>query len=144
MELKPGGRDIPVTNSNRISYIHLVADYRLNKQVSTSVSFPVYSPAPKPSLVKMMLMISIIDLSTLECFQMTSRQPYDEATAILVSQTNFDRLLNSFLFEGLSFVSINLLLSRQPCDEATAMLVSQTNFVDCWTIFFWKHFRLFQ
>ena len=34
VELKPGGRDIPVTNSNRISYIHLVADYRLNKQVS--------------------------------------------------------------------------------------------------------------
>lgn len=33
VELKPGGRDIPVTNSNRISYIHLVADYRLNKQI---------------------------------------------------------------------------------------------------------------
>ena len=33
VELKPGGRDIPVTNSNRISYIHLVADYRLNRQV---------------------------------------------------------------------------------------------------------------
>lgn len=33
VELKPGGRDIPVTTSNRISYIHLVADYRLNKQI---------------------------------------------------------------------------------------------------------------
>lgn len=33
VELKQGGRDIPVNNSNRISYIHLVADYRLNKQI---------------------------------------------------------------------------------------------------------------
>lgn len=33
VELKPGGRDTPVTNSNRISYIHLMADYRLNKQI---------------------------------------------------------------------------------------------------------------
>ncbi|CAH3116278.1 unnamed protein product [Pocillopora meandrina] len=33
VELKPGGRDTPVTNSNKISYIHLVADYRLNKQI---------------------------------------------------------------------------------------------------------------
>ncbi|XP_032221291.2 ubiquitin-protein ligase E3C [Nematostella vectensis] len=33
VELLPGGRDIPVTNSNRITYIHLVADYRLNKQI---------------------------------------------------------------------------------------------------------------
>lgn len=32
-ELKPGGRDICVTNSNRIEYIHLMADYRLNKQI---------------------------------------------------------------------------------------------------------------
>jgi len=32
-ELKPGGRDIPVTISNRIEYIHLMADYRLNKQI---------------------------------------------------------------------------------------------------------------
>ena len=38
VELKPGGRDIPVTTSNRISYIHLVADYRLNKQVSPEKS----------------------------------------------------------------------------------------------------------
>jgi hypothetical protein len=33
VELKPGGRDIVVTNQNRIEYIHLMADYRLNKQV---------------------------------------------------------------------------------------------------------------
>uniref|UniRef100_A0A8C9UZF9 Ubiquitin-protein ligase E3C n=1 Tax=Scleropages formosus TaxID=113540 RepID=A0A8C9UZF9_SCLFO len=33
VELKPGGKDIPVTNGNRIAYIHLVADYRLNKQI---------------------------------------------------------------------------------------------------------------
>ena len=32
-ELKHGGRDIQVNNSNRIEYIHLMADYRLNKQV---------------------------------------------------------------------------------------------------------------
>ncbi|XP_041923667.1 ubiquitin-protein ligase E3C [Alosa alosa] len=33
VELKPGGKDIPVTTANRIAYIHLVADYRLNKQI---------------------------------------------------------------------------------------------------------------
>ncbi|CAB3998537.1 ubiquitin- ligase E3C isoform X2 [Paramuricea clavata] len=33
VELKPGGRDIVVTNQNRIEYIHLMADYRLNKQI---------------------------------------------------------------------------------------------------------------
>lgn len=32
-ELKPGGRDIPVTNSNKIEYIHLMADYKINKQI---------------------------------------------------------------------------------------------------------------
>ena len=32
-ELKPGGRNIPVTADNRIEYIHLMADYKLNKQV---------------------------------------------------------------------------------------------------------------
>ncbi len=34
-ELKPGGSDIPVNNDNRIEYIHLVADYKLNKQIKT-------------------------------------------------------------------------------------------------------------
>jgi ubiquitin-protein ligase E3 C len=37
-ELKSGGRDICVTNSNKIEYIHLVADYRLNKQIRSHVS----------------------------------------------------------------------------------------------------------
>ena len=32
-ELKSGGRDIPVTNSNKIEYIHLMADYKINKQI---------------------------------------------------------------------------------------------------------------
>ncbi|XP_006820665.1 ubiquitin-protein ligase E3C-like [Saccoglossus kowalevskii] len=32
-ELKLGGREIPVTINNRIEYIHLIADYRLNKQI---------------------------------------------------------------------------------------------------------------
>ena len=33
-ELKPGGKDIIVTNSNKIEYIHLMSNYRLNRQVS--------------------------------------------------------------------------------------------------------------
>ncbi|KAK3747571.1 hypothetical protein QZH41_015811, partial [Actinostola sp. cb2023] len=33
VELLANGKDIPVTNSNRILYIHLVADYRLNRQI---------------------------------------------------------------------------------------------------------------
>ncbi|XP_028413019.1 ubiquitin-protein ligase E3C-like [Dendronephthya gigantea] len=33
VELKPGGRDIVVTNQNRIEYIHLMADYKLNRQI---------------------------------------------------------------------------------------------------------------
>lgn len=33
IELKPGGKGIPVTSHNRIEYIHLMADYRLNKQI---------------------------------------------------------------------------------------------------------------
>ncbi|XP_063401065.1 ubiquitin-protein ligase E3C-like [Mytilus trossulus] len=32
-ELKPGGRDIAVNNSNKIEYIHLMADYKINKQI---------------------------------------------------------------------------------------------------------------
>lgn len=32
-ELKSGGVNIPVTNHNRIEYIHLMADYKLNKQI---------------------------------------------------------------------------------------------------------------
>lgn len=37
-ELKAGGRDICVTNANKIEYIHLVADYRLNKQIRLHVN----------------------------------------------------------------------------------------------------------
>ena len=33
IELKPGGADIAVDNSNRIEYIHRMAHYRLNRQV---------------------------------------------------------------------------------------------------------------
>ncbi|KAI1289304.1 Ubiquitin-protein ligase E3C [Halotydeus destructor] len=33
IELKPNGKSIPVTAQNRIEYIHLMADYRLNKQI---------------------------------------------------------------------------------------------------------------
>ncbi|KYN18133.1 PREDICTED: ubiquitin-protein ligase E3C [Trachymyrmex cornetzi] len=32
-ELKPSGANIPVTSHNRIEYIHLMADYKLNKQI---------------------------------------------------------------------------------------------------------------
>lgn len=32
-ELKPGGSSISVTLTNRIEYIHLIADYKLNKQI---------------------------------------------------------------------------------------------------------------
>ena len=32
-ELKPGGRDLLVDNHNRIEYIYLMANYRLNRQV---------------------------------------------------------------------------------------------------------------
>ncbi|RUS15775.1 hypothetical protein BC937DRAFT_92006, partial [Endogone sp. FLAS-F59071] len=33
IDLIPNGRNIPVTNANRIRYIHLMADYRLNTQI---------------------------------------------------------------------------------------------------------------
>ena len=34
IELKPNGNSIPVTNSNRKEYINLLADLKLNKQLS--------------------------------------------------------------------------------------------------------------
>jgi ubiquitin-protein ligase E3 C len=37
VELKPGGKDITVTNDNKIEYIHLMADYKLNKQIQEQV-----------------------------------------------------------------------------------------------------------
>ena len=36
--MKPNGADIPVTAQNRIEYIHLMADYILNKQIRPHVS----------------------------------------------------------------------------------------------------------
>lgn len=33
VELKPGGSNIPVSENNRITYIHLMADYKLNRQI---------------------------------------------------------------------------------------------------------------
>jgi ubiquitin-protein ligase E3 C len=36
--LKVNGRNISVTNDNRIEYIHLVANYKLNKQIHEQVS----------------------------------------------------------------------------------------------------------
>lgn len=35
LALKADGAKIPVTATNRIEYIHLVADYKLNKQIRT-------------------------------------------------------------------------------------------------------------
>lgn len=37
-ELKAGGANIPVTAENRIEYIHLVAEWKLSRQVQTQVS----------------------------------------------------------------------------------------------------------
>ena len=39
VELKPGGSNIQVNASNRIEYIHLMANYRLNKQVGLKFCF---------------------------------------------------------------------------------------------------------
>jgi ubiquitin-protein ligase E3 C len=33
VDLKPGGKDIRVDSSNRIEYIHLVADFYLNRRI---------------------------------------------------------------------------------------------------------------
>lgn len=37
-ELKPGGADIAVDKENRIEYIHLMADYKLNRQIRAQCS----------------------------------------------------------------------------------------------------------
>lgn len=34
MELKPNGRDIPVTNDNRLEYIQKLAEFKLNVQLN--------------------------------------------------------------------------------------------------------------
>ncbi|KAG2686438.1 hypothetical protein I3843_09G006100 [Carya illinoinensis] len=33
VELKPGGKDISVTNENKMQYVHAIADYKLNRQI---------------------------------------------------------------------------------------------------------------
>ncbi|CAN1860378.1 E3 ubiquitin-protein ligase UPL7 [Linum perenne] len=33
IELKPGGKDISVTNENKMQYVHAMADYKLNRQI---------------------------------------------------------------------------------------------------------------
>ncbi|KAI3447523.1 hypothetical protein Pfo_004188 [Paulownia fortunei] len=33
IELKPGGKDICVTNTNKLQYVHAMADYKLNRQI---------------------------------------------------------------------------------------------------------------
>ena len=38
VELREGGQGIEVTADNRIEYAHLMADYRLNKQVRACVA----------------------------------------------------------------------------------------------------------
>ncbi|CAF0734601.1 unnamed protein product [Brachionus calyciflorus] len=38
IELKPGGKDIPVTNENKIEYIFLLASYKLNTQIHEQTS----------------------------------------------------------------------------------------------------------
>lgn len=37
IELKPGGSDLYVNDDNKIEYIHLVADFKLNKQINRQV-----------------------------------------------------------------------------------------------------------
>lgn len=36
IELKPGGKDISVTNENKMQYLHAMAHYKLNRQVCDS------------------------------------------------------------------------------------------------------------
>lgn len=39
MELIPGGKHTPVTDANKIKYIHLMADYKMNEEVSLLSKF---------------------------------------------------------------------------------------------------------
>lgn len=39
-ELKPGGRDISVTNENKLQYVHAMADFKLNRQVCHVIPVP--------------------------------------------------------------------------------------------------------
>ncbi len=57
-ELKPGGKDIPVDDKNKIEYIHHMADYKLNKQIKAQCnafrqshqSTDEHLPPPPPRL----------------------------------------------------------------------------------------------
>lgn len=40
LELKPNGKNIVVNNHNRIEYVHLMADYKLNRQVRYAPEYP--------------------------------------------------------------------------------------------------------
>ncbi|UYV62883.1 UBE3C [Cordylochernes scorpioides] len=62
VELKPGGANIPVTEDNRIEYIHLMADYKLNRQIRAQTQ------AFKEG------MASVIDLSWLRMFNYSELQ----------------------------------------------------------------------
>lgn len=35
-ELRPGGKNIPVTSENKLQYVHAMADFKLNRQVKMS------------------------------------------------------------------------------------------------------------
>lgn len=54
VELRPGGADIPVTNENKLQYVHAMADYKLNRQVNSLIYVGhthrcfVYSPLHQP------------------------------------------------------------------------------------------------
>ena len=50
IELKSGGKDISVTNDNKMQYIHAMADYKLNHQVLSLESEKMF-----PSLVDPLL-----------------------------------------------------------------------------------------
>jgi ubiquitin-protein ligase E3 B len=36
-ELRPGGKNISVTNENKLHYVHAMADFKLNRQVRDTV-----------------------------------------------------------------------------------------------------------
>lgn len=38
VELRPGGAAVPVTNENKLQYVHAVADYKLNRQMSRVIA----------------------------------------------------------------------------------------------------------
>ncbi|XP_073916937.1 ubiquitin-protein ligase E3B isoform X2 [Castor canadensis] len=54
-ELVPGGKTIPVTNENKISYIHLVAHFRMHTQIKnqTAALISGFRPIIKPEWIRM-------------------------------------------------------------------------------------------